>query len=128
MVFTYYPIDTDIGKLRLLIPDRESSDYIFADEELEAFLALEGDIRSAAALALETIAANQALVLKVMRLLDVQTDGARVAEVLMARAALLRKQAEEEAIAAGSGFDWAEMLTTDFAVRDRLVNEMLRES
>ena len=128
MVFTYYPIDTDIGKLRLLIPDKESSDYIFADEELEAFLALEGDIRSAAALALETIAANQALVLKVMRLLDVQTDGARVAEVLMARAALLRKQAEEEAIAAGSGFDWAEMLTTDFAVRDRLVNEMLRES
>ena len=128
MVFTYYPIDTDIGKLRLLIPDKESSDYIFADEELEAFLALEGDIRSAAALALETIAANQALVLKVMRLLDVQTDGARVAEVLMARAALLRKQAEEEAIAAGSGWDWAEMLTTDFAVRDRLVNEMLRES
>lgn len=122
MAFTY-DLTTDLGKVRLLIPDRVTPGHVFEDNELSAFLAIEGSVKGAAALALETIASDQALVLKVMRLLDLQTDGARVAEALLKRAAELRAQAED-----GEGlFDWAEMVLTDFSARERLYNEAVRE-
>ena len=121
-----YDLATDIGRMRLLIPDRDLTTAVFDDDEISAFLALEGDVRSAAALALETIAADQALVLKVMRLLDVQTDGRAVAEALLKRAALLRAQAAESTGNASGYFDWAEMVVTDFGLRERLINEGLR--
>lgn len=119
-----YDLATDIGRMRLLIPDRDLTTAVFDDDEISAFLALEGDVRSAAALALETIAADQTLVLKVMRLLDVQTDGRAVAEALLKRAALLRAQAE--AAASGGSFDWAEQIPNDFAAREHIYNTALR--
>ena len=122
MTFTYLPASTDIGKVRLLVPDRVMVSAIFTDEELTEFLSLEGDVRSAAACALEVIAADQVLILKVMSLLDVSTSGDRVAAALLSRAKLLREQADADAI----GFDWAEMVTTDFAARERLYNQALR--
>jgi len=125
-VTSTYDLATDVGRVRLLIPDRDIDAPVFDDCEIGAFLALEGDVRSAAALALETIAADQALVLKVMRLLDVQTDGRAVAEALLKRAAILRAQAEEAIGKASGYFDWAEMVVTDFGLRERLINEGLR--
>lgn len=123
MSFTYI-LSTEIGKVRLMIPDRVSASAIFSDEEIAAFLALEGDTRSATALALETIASDEVLTLKVMSLLDVSTSGDRVAASLLARAKLLREQAE--ANDASGGFDWAEMVTTDFAARERIEAQALR--
>jgi len=118
-----YDVTTSVGQVRLLIPDRVTPNQVFENEEIEAYLALKGDdIRCAAAAALETIAADQALVLKVMTLLDVHTDGARVAEALLKRAMMLREQAEADS----TTFDWAEMVTTDFAARERIIAQDLR--
>jgi hypothetical protein len=127
MAFTY-TLTTSIGQMRLLLPDRVTPGHIFEDDELQAFLTLEGDIRTATALALETIASDQVLVLKVMSLLDVSTSGDRVSAALIARAKLLREQAELNVAAATGSFDWAEMVTTDFAARERLYNQALRDA
>ena len=120
-MFTYI-LSNDIGRVRLLIPDRVTPGHVFEDEEITAYLAMEGSVKGATAQALETIAADQAMVLKVMRLLDLQTDGARVAEALLKRAQLLRAQDESET----ESWDWAEMALNDFSVRERLVNQAAR--
>jgi hypothetical protein len=47
---------TDIGKVRLLIKDNKPDDPLFLDEEITAFLNLEGSVRYAAAAACEALA------------------------------------------------------------------------
>ena len=126
MVFTY-ALATTRGKVRLLIPDNQATSYVFEDDEIDAFLTLETDVRRSTALALETIASSQAMCLKVIKILDLQTDGAKLADALMARAAALRKQAEEaEAAEDGGAFDVIEMVPNMFAYRERVWNEGLR--
>lgn len=125
MGFTY-DLSADAGRVRLLVPDNDSANYIFDDDEINTFLALDGDVRRAAALALETIASNEALTLKVIRLLDVQTDGRAVSDALLKRAATLRKQADDADMAAGGAFDVAEMVFDDFSWRERWLNQTLR--
>jgi hypothetical protein len=90
-----YPIvlTSDIGRVRLLIPDRSLDLFVFQDEEIEAFLEIEGGVKLAAALALETIASDIAMVDKVIRIMDLSTDGAKTSDALLARANLLREQA-----------------------------------
>lgn len=95
---------------------------MLSDEDLETFLTLEGsDVRLATAQALDTIGSNQTLVLKVIRNLDLQTDGAAVSRELRQRAKTLRDQAEQYA-----GFDIAELAVNDFALRERDEKEWLR--
>ena len=123
MAFTYEPTTTR-GQVRMLIPDIDWQEPIFQDAEIDGYLALEGsDVRLAAALALETLASSQAYVQKVVTVGDVKTDGAALAKELRARAATLRDQADQQA-----AFDWAEMVTTPFAARERYLNQVLRES
>lgn len=124
MAFTY-DLATTVGQVRLLIPDRVDSGHVFEDAEITAFLMLEGNnARLGAALALETIASDQTMVLKVMRLLDLQTDGARVADALLKRAAELRRQAGIED--ATGAFGYAEWVLNSFSERERLRNQALR--
>lgn len=129
MGFTFDPA-TDVGRVRLLIPDRVEADRIFEDAEIEAYLAMEGDsIKLAAALGLETIASDTAMVLKVIKLMDLSTDGAKTSDALLKRAGLLRGQVAEEIAAAyeqEEGFDIAEVVVNDFSARERLGNEVLR--
>ena len=126
MTFTY-TLTTDRGKVRLLIPDTSATLYVFEDDEIDAFLSLDTDVRRAAALALETIASNQALTLKVIRILDLQTDGAKTSDALLKRAALLRQQAvDAEAGEDGGGFDVIEMVPNAFAFREHVFNDWLR--
>lgn len=127
MAFSYDPA-TNAGKVRLLIPDRVDSGHLFEDDEIDTFLALEGNsIKRAAALGLETAASDNALVLKVIKLLDLSTDGARTSAALLERAARLRSQAEaEDSAEDGGSFDIAEWTVSDFAYRDRLNNESMR--
>ena len=104
---------TDIGLVRLLITDVGPVTFLFADDEITAFLTLEGGTKRAAALALETIAVSEALVGKRIRTLDLQTDGPAVAKELRERAAALRAQAATEAEEAadaedGYGFDFVD--------------------
>ena len=123
-----YDTTTDRGKVRLLATDVDSSNQIFSDAEIDTFLTLEdSNIKRASALALETIARNQVLVLKVIRLLEIQTDGASVARELRMQADNLRAQATaDEARSDGGAFDWAEMVTDDFSLRRRFVSSALR--
>ena len=129
MSFTYdATLSTDLSKVRLLATDVDAANPIFTDEEIGAFMAMEGsNLKRSAALALETIARNQVLVLKVIRLLEIQTDGASVARELRMQAEKLREQADrDEASSDGGAFDWAEMVTNDFSLRDRFVATALR--
>jgi hypothetical protein len=121
MAFTY-DVSTPRGQVRLLCTDADAANQIFSDAEIDAFLALEADdVRYAAAQALDTIASQQVLLLKVIRLLDLQTDGAAVAREVRQRAQDLRDQADSDA-----GFDIAEMVPNDFAARERIWKEFLR--
>lgn len=128
MSFTYYPA-TETGRVRLLIPDRVENGHLFEDEEIAVFLDMEGNnVKRAAALALETAASDNALVLKVIRVLDLTTDGQKTAQALMERAATLRSQAQaEEDAEDGGAFDIAEWSVNDFAAREILRNAEARE-
>ena len=59
-MFTY-DTDTDIGKIRLIISDKDEDDYHFEDAELQVFLTAEGSVNLASAAALESWAAAYAL-------------------------------------------------------------------
>ncbi len=127
MAFTY-DVSTDQGKIRLMIPDNQESGHLYEDAEIDAFLSMEGgNLKRATALGLETAASNQALTLKVIKLLDITTDGAKVSEALLKRAAELRQQAaDEEEAEEGGGFDIAEMVVDDFSYRQKVYQEWLR--
>src|SRR5690606_41505315 len=73
----HYCLSSDGGNSRLLIPGTVYASAVFSDEELTALLTLESaSVRRAAAMALETIAATETSTENVLKLLDVQTDGA----------------------------------------------------
>jgi hypothetical protein len=122
-----YDLATIIGKIRLQIPDNQATLAIFQDEEIDAFYAIEdSSLKRAVALALETIASNEVMVLKVIKTLDLTTDGAKTSDALLKRAALLREQAAEQDDIDGAGFDWAETVNTDFQARERVWKQALR--
>ncbi len=96
-----------VGQVRLLIPDveeledprdlRRPAEYIFSDEQIKAYLAIEGgSVKRAAASALAAIAASEVLILKVIKTDDKVTDGAKVGAELRARAKMLRDEAAQE--------------------------------
>lgn len=119
-----YDVSTDRGKVRLLATDTDTSNQIFSDAEVDAFLNLHGaDVLYAAAEALDTIATNEALVLKVLSVMDVSTSGDRLAAALMARADKLRKQSDEHP---ATVIDYAEVISTPSQYRERLLNQVLR--
>ena len=127
MAFTYV-LATDNGKVRLLIPDRTAAQYFLEDEEIAIMLAMESNnVKRTAALALETMASDEAYVQKMIKLMDLTTNGPAVAEELRARAASLRKQADEEDAATTAEFDWAEWVVNDFSYRERIDKEALRD-
>lgn len=98
-----YAPGTDAGNVRLLINDVDDANQVFTDAEITAFLALAGGhVLLAAALAVDTIADNEALCSKVIRTQDLQTDGAKIADSLRARARALREQHHE--LAEDDGF------------------------
>lgn len=116
---------TDAGKVRLLIGDIDANDHIFQDDAISAFLdiALDGNVKRAAAQALLVIAANEVYVQKQIRILDLSTGGPSQAEALRKLAADLVAQADNEEL--DGAFDWAEMINTtaqwdEFTFKDRL--------
>lgn len=125
MAYTY-DLTTEAGKVRLLITDTDHDNEIFTDSEIDTFLSLTAvdgtnDVRLAAATALETIAASEALVQKKIKLLDLTTDGPAVANSLRASAKELRAQSENE-----SYIDWIELDLNDFSRREVLINDAIR--
>lgn len=107
---------TPVGQVRSLIPDVElledpadlsaEPDYIFDDATLQSYLALARDnVYRAAAIAVNTLATSEALILKVLKSDDRQTDGAKLGDSLGRRAAWLDKQADAEDDEVYGGFD-----------------------
>lgn len=92
---TYDP-STDVGKVRLLLND-VADPWVFSDAEIQGFLDLEqGNVKRAAAQAIDTNADNELLASKVLKTQDLQTDGAKLAQALHARAESLRAQALDD--------------------------------
>lgn len=98
-----------LGKVRLLILDTAPAqqDRLFADDQLDAFLDMNGQsVKRTAAQALLTVAMSEALLSKKIRTQDLSTDGPAVAAELRLQAAVLAKQADtEDAAAADSYFE-----------------------
>lgn len=98
-----------VGQVRVLIPDlrkledlrdlRNEPRYLFADEEIEAFLAVNsGNVKLAAADACDAIGMDKALQLLVLKTDDKQTDGAKLLSAIVARARQLRASAREDEV------------------------------
>lgn len=118
-----YPLefDSDVGKVRVLIADTHQFDYDqdnkpryrLSDDEIKAFLEIaDKKVYSAASAALWSIAANEALINKVIKTEDLQTDGAKLATELrlLARDMLNRqKELDEKEAALGDAFVYMPM-------------------
>ena len=121
---------TDRGKVRLLIQDDTEAYEFFTDAKIDCFITLAGDLDGAAiynasALALESWASNQLMVLKVIERLDLKTDGAKVAAEMRLRAQGLREQAM--AASDDAGFEIASMALGPWSVREQLINEAMED-
>lgn len=122
MTFTTDPT-TVYGQLRLLTTDRDTNNPIYQDADYDAFLALENNVtKLAAALALESIAVDQVLVLKVMTTLGLQTRGDLVSKALLDRAQALRDSVND----VGDLWDYAEFDLTPWQTREIILNKALR--
>lgn len=94
MAATYDPT-SDLGRVRLLIADTDVENALLSDEDLTALLDMRGDDPTlAAASALRIIATNETLVLKRIRLLDLDLNGPSVAEALRKNADSLEAQVD----------------------------------
>lgn len=121
MAWTFDPT-TDRGRVRLLIGDDDTDNQIFQDASIDAFLALEGDVvKLGAAAALEAIASKQAYIQKVMKVGDLTTDGAKLAQALRELAANWRAQVEDE-----PAFDIAEWSISPAAATEITLKDALR--
>lgn len=125
MTYTYDPTSS-VGKMRLILSDKDEQNVFFQDEELQAFLTMAGDVRRAAADALDAMASNQAMVLKVIRTLNLSTDGAATARALREHAKTLREQADVAEAGDDGLFEIAEFAGDVFTRRERVWNEVLR--
>lgn len=126
MAFTT-DMTTDIGKVRLLLMDLDSTAPIYPlDTQIQAFLDLEMSVKSAAALAMETLAGNRALVLQVITILDLKTDGFSVCKGLLASAKQLR---DTDDSGGWAGFDIAEVTDDSiFVLREKYWKMVVAQS
>ena len=128
MTFTYDPT-TDLGRVRMIIQDKEETYAFFSDEEVQAYLDMnDTSVRRAAADALDSMASNEAYVQKRISLLELSTDGPSVAKALREHATSLRNLADaEDAGEEGGAFDVAEMAVNEFTKRERVRKQFLRD-
>ena len=133
MAFTYNSACvTARDQVRLLCTDTDVAGgapaQYFQDTEIDFFLtAMSSSVLRAAALALYTIAAQEVLLMKRIRLLDISTDGPAEATALRALADTYQEKAAlAEAADAGGTFDYAEMVTDEATAEERRNKEYLR--
>jgi hypothetical protein len=98
---------TAIGQVRLLIPDTEQlldpsgtydhGEYIFSDPQIQAFLTLySNNVKRAAAQAKLVLATSEALINKVIRTADYNTDGAKLGAELREQSKQLQAEADRD--------------------------------
>jgi hypothetical protein len=126
MTATYDPA-TDIGFMRLTCTDTDTDDPILQDEEYSAFLAREsGNVDLGSARALDSMASNEAMINKIITHNGLTIDGVSVSRELRKHAESLRKSAKENDVT--GEFAIAGMVTTQFSLRDQLMNEAARHA
>jgi hypothetical protein len=130
-----YTLDPEVGLISFTTAPAANTSIVvtyrhalLSDESIQTLIDMEANVKLAAALALDTIASNEALVQKKMRLLDVQTDGPAVAAALRAHATALRKQEADELGLedADNAFAIAEYVIPPFGPAQHIYNEALR--
>jgi hypothetical protein len=120
-----YDLETDVGKVRLLTSDIGGGDgkqFLFSNEEIEVFLSMRDSVSLAAALALRTIAGNEAQVSKRITFLELQTDGPAVSRALREQATELEKMTDDDA-----EIEIASMNVDIFSRRDLILKRARRE-
>lgn len=101
---------TAVGQVRLLIPDTDQledlsnpeaeASYIFDDHQVQALLVLYSDnVKRAAAQAKLVLATSEALINKVIRTSDYNTDGAKLGAELREQAKALQQEADKDDLA-----------------------------
>lgn len=133
MAFTYNSACvTARDQVRLLCTDTDVAGgapaQYFQDTEIDFFLtAMSSSVLRAAALALYTIAAQEVLLMKRIRLLDLSTDGPAEAAALRELADVYQEKATlAEAADGGGTFDYAEMVVDEATAEERRNKEYLR--
>lgn len=90
---------TDTEKVRVLIPDTEAvfdGETLFSDDDIIVYLEIAGNnVLRAASYAVLAMATSEAIISKVIRTQDLQTNGATLAEALRKHAEFLRLRAED---------------------------------
>jgi hypothetical protein len=144
MSFTYDPT-TDLGKVRLLIPDTDSTNPIFTDAEITAFFQIQQmqfqssmffsppggrnlpsspvSLLRVAALAIGVIAGNQAKLSQITQILDVHLSPDKAAQQLREQAREYRCIDDE-----AGAFAIIEQCATGWAFSDRWWNQIQRQS
>lgn len=135
---------TDVGKVRVLITgEAVDATHVFEDEDIEVFLDIEATVLEAAALGLERIAGDQALLLRKVRDTDptadvlfgaamtlevgtIKLDAKGAADAFLKLAARYRTVAAEGSVGAEDDMGWAEMVLTPQAWIDRVWSDVLR--
>ena len=124
-MFTYDP-DTQLGEVRALLPDIIEADVIFDDETLNVYLRLAGyDSMKATGLALGAAATDHARVESYRKTQGLTVDGSKCAALMLQRAEMMMNGVlsdDEDDL-----FDIAEMNHNDFAYREIMSNENLRQ-
>lgn len=132
-----YNLSTDVGRVRLLTDDRdmtlvslslplEQRSAIFTDEEIATFLADNGgNVYSAAAVALITIAGNRSLLVMRRNIGKTDVDYGSVRKDLLAQAEALQKQAAVSGTY-GPADGYAEINYDDFSLRRIIANAAIR--
>jgi len=90
-MFTY-DLSTDVGQIRMLVPDTDHTTHCFEDDEVQAALTIEGSTQLAAALLLEIMARDRAKIAVRISRGGVSEDLSQVAKELLAQARAIREQ------------------------------------
>jgi hypothetical protein len=108
---------TLLSDIRLLVPDLGTgTDQLFSDTQITSFGVLGSDNAFlAAALALETLASNEAMVYKYVKTDDLTVDGAKGADILLRRASTLRDQYK---VSGSDYFDMVFAYASDYQTSD----------
>lgn len=113
--------------MRLLIGDTDVSNEIFDDASIDAFLDLgASEVLLGAALGAEGIASSELYIQKVIRIMDLETDGAATAREWRLKAKQWRDLYEDGLGDPDGAFDFAELVYDQFSFRERIINQALR--
>lgn len=95
-------VATNIELVRTLIPDTDAvfgengDQYIFEDAQIDNFITVGGNVLRAAALACMAVGSSEAIISKIIRTQDLQTNGAQLQESFTNKAKVLFGRADAE--------------------------------